>query len=115
MDKAVVARLIQHAKGLGLDPGMVLSWRLNFDSDPYAGKRVQRPKGLLSMTDAIGKYDLTPAYLSKLRREHGLPATTKSNLVLVDEAALTEWMKRFPPSNALPGRPRKSPAPSPGH
>jgi hypothetical protein len=104
MDKAEVTHLIEHARSLGLDPGQVLRLRLNFQ--PIAERYVERPQGTLSMSDAAKKYGLTPAYLLELRREHGLPMRKKSQLRLVDEVKLKQWLKRFPPSNARPGRPR---------
>ena len=94
MDKAEVVRVIEYAKSLGLDPGAVLSWRLAA-VDERRG-HVSRPKGMLSMKDALKKYRLPAPYLSKLRREHGLPTTNRATLVLVDEQRLKEWMARYP-------------------
>ena len=96
MDKAEVRRLIEHAQSLGLDPGKVLQWRLNFEPRPR--RHVGRPKGTLSMGDARKKYGITTKYLLDLRRKHGLPTRKKANLILVEEEALKEWMAKFPPS-----------------
>jgi hypothetical protein len=112
MDKPEVIRLIEHAKSCGLDPGKVLSWRLNFT--PHTERRFERPKGMLCMGDAANKYGLTLAQLLKLRRAHKLPTTKKAQLLLVNEKKLREWMKRYPPSDAPPGRPRKPDATGPG-
>lgn len=112
MDKHEVLSIIEHAKSIGLDPGQVLRWRLDFA--PQTQPRFQRPKGMLSMGDAMEKYSVSSAYLLTLRHEHALPTTKKGILVLIQDSTLREWMKRFPPSDAPPGRPRKTAAPGAG-
>jgi hypothetical protein len=112
MDEQEVRRIIEHAMSIGFDPGKVLGWRLNFAAQTEP--RFQRPKGMLSMGEAKEKHSLQPAYLRKPRHEHGLPTTMKGILVLVQEATLRKWMKRFPPSDTPRGRQRKPAAPDAG-
>src|SRR5437016_5349373 len=95
MDKSEVIRLIKHAKKLGVDPGLVLGWRM---IAPPIRSYVSRPKGMLSMSDVKKKYRLNPNHLMKLRRDHGMPTTTKAHLVLVEETTLKEWLAKFPPN-----------------
>ena len=90
-----VARIIEQARSAGLDPALVLRWRMDFEERPR--KHVRRPKGLLSMSDVKKKYGLTQVYIAALRRDHGLPTTKKAHLILVQEATLKAWMARFPP------------------
>jgi hypothetical protein len=66
MDKEEVRRLIEHARSIGLDAVAVLGWRLNFEREPHI-RRVQRPKGMLSMGDVVKKYSIGMAYLWQLR------------------------------------------------
>jgi len=97
MDEADVTKLIKYAAALGLDPGKVLHWRLNFEPKP--NRHIDRPRGMLSMRDARNKFGISQVYLSELRREHGLPVTRKANLILVDERTLKEWLRKFPAAN----------------
>ncbi len=58
-------------------------------------RRKRRPKGSISTLDAMRKYNVHARYLLRLRRL-GLPITRKAALVLMNEATLVKWMKRFP-------------------
>lgn len=94
MDKTELRRVIEYSRSLGVDPGQVLRWRMDFAERPR--KHVRRPKGTLSMSDAKKKFGLSQQQLAELR-QNGMRTTKKAHLILVQETTLKEWMAKYPP------------------
>jgi hypothetical protein len=96
MDDKEVVRLIKYAEAMGLDPAIVLKMRLSFDSSGLrSNRRFERPKGQLSLTDAMEKYGLSTLNLALLR-SLGMPTRKLRQMTLVKEDVLGEWIKKLP-------------------
>ncbi len=87
--------LLAYSKSLGVEPKTILTWSLGFrKTNPFnRGKpkgKQPRPKGMLSIADAIEKYGVDPDTL-RAWREEGMEFEKIGSMIVMRDADVKEW------------------------
>src|SRR5262249_49460856 len=90
-----VARLIEHARSIGIDPALAL--KLRFGSDPFhtrGRKSPAHPQGVPPVRGICEKYRL-PYYEVVRLLDAGMPSKRQGRAILIREADFLAWRKEL--------------------